>query len=122
MPRVFDEENREVVFQGAIDPHTPIGRGWLRASHRKLDPVRSRDYRPYHSHDEIQPLTPGVVYELDVEILPTCLVIPAGYRIGLTVRGNDYEYPGAGVTRLAHFRNNLTGCGPLPVVHRDGRA
>ena len=28
---------KEVVFQGAIDPHTPIGQGWLRASHRKLD-------------------------------------------------------------------------------------
>ena len=28
----------EVVFQGAVDPHTPIGQGWLRASHRELDP------------------------------------------------------------------------------------
>ena len=28
---------KEVVFQGANDPHTPVGQGWLRASHRKLD-------------------------------------------------------------------------------------
>ena len=36
--RVFSADLREVVFQGAIDPHTPIAQGWLRASHRKLDP------------------------------------------------------------------------------------
>src|SRR5207237_8993450 len=35
--RVFTPDMREVVFMGAIDPHTPIAQGWLRASHRKLD-------------------------------------------------------------------------------------
>ena len=35
--RVFTGDLKEVVFQGAIDPHTPIAQGWLRASHRKLD-------------------------------------------------------------------------------------
>jgi predicted acyl esterase len=35
--RVFSPDLKEVVFQGAIDPHTPVGQGWLRASHRKLD-------------------------------------------------------------------------------------
>ena len=35
--RVFTGDLKEVVFQGAIDPHTPVGQGWLRASHRKLD-------------------------------------------------------------------------------------
>src|SRR6185436_18103083 len=30
--RVFTGDLKEVVFQGAIDPHTPIGQGWLRAS------------------------------------------------------------------------------------------
>ena len=35
--RVFSPDMKEVVFQGAIDPHTPIGQGWLRASHRQLD-------------------------------------------------------------------------------------
>src|SRR5262249_769353 len=44
--RVFDPENKEVVFIGSNDPRTPIGLGWLRASHRKLDPARSLAYRP----------------------------------------------------------------------------
>jgi predicted acyl esterase len=65
--RVFAPDGDEVVFQGAQDPHTPIGQGWLRASHRKLDPKRSLPYRPYHTHDEAQPLTPGMPVELDIE-------------------------------------------------------
>jgi predicted acyl esterase len=117
--RVFDAEGNEVVFQGAIDPYTPIGQGWLRASQRKLDSEVSAPHRPYHTHDEAQPLTPGEVYELDVEILPTCIVIPAGYRIGLTVRGKDYEYPHAVASRLSNFKNDLTGCGPF--LHNDPR-
>jgi hypothetical protein len=35
-----------------------------------------------------------VVYPCDVEILPTCIVVPAGWRVALTVRGKDYEYEG----------------------------
>ena len=52
----FQPDCKEVVFQGAIDPHTPVAQGWLRASHRKLDPKLSTPYRPYHTHDEQQPL------------------------------------------------------------------
>ena len=73
---------KEVVFQGALDPHTPIGQGWLRASHRKLDKKLTLPFRPYHTHDEKQPLKPGEVYELDIEIVPTCIVVPKGYRVG----------------------------------------
>ena len=72
--QVFDADGEEVTFQGAIDPHTPIAQGWLRASHRKLDPALSERWRPYHTHDEKQPLEPGAVYELDVEIWPTFTV------------------------------------------------
>jgi len=117
--RAFDPDGEEVTFQGAIDPHTPIGQGWLRASHRKLDPTLSTAYRPYHSHDEVQPLRPGHAYELDVEIWPTSVVLPAGYRLGLTVRGKDYEHPKAGGDRLATFKNELRGCGPF--LHDDLR-
>ncbi len=117
--RVLTADMKEVVFQGALDPHTPISQGWLRASHRKLDPTLSTPYRPYHTHDEKQPLTPGQVCELDVEIWPTCIVIPAGYRIALTVRGKDYVYPGGSGGRLSNMRNEFTGCGPF--LHNDAR-
>jgi uncharacterized protein len=116
--RVFTPDLREVLFQGAIDPHTPIGQGWLRASHRKLDPALSTPYRPYHAHDERQPLRPGEVVELDIEIWPTSIVAPAGHRIGLTVRGKDYEC-GASGGRQSNFKNELKGCGPF--LHDDPR-
>ncbi|MEK6710994.1 MAG: CocE/NonD family hydrolase, partial [Nitrospinota bacterium] len=77
--RVFDPNMKEITFQGALDPHTPIAQGWLRASHRKLDKKLSLPYRPYHAHDEKQPLKPGQVYELDIEVWPTCIAVPAGH-------------------------------------------
>jgi len=82
------------VFQGANDPKTPIAMGWLRASHRELDTENTLPYRPYHTHTNKQPLTPGDVYELDIEIHPSGIVVPAGYRIGLSVRGKDYIWGG----------------------------
>jgi len=111
--RVFSPDMKEVVFQGAIDPHTSIGQGWLRASHRQLDKKISTPYRPYHTHSKKQPLRPGEVVTLDVEIWPTSIVVPKGYRIGLTVRGKDYVYPGGSGGRLSNFKNELTGCGPF---------
>jgi predicted acyl esterase len=116
--RVFAPDLKETVFAGALDPHTPIGQGWLRASHRKLDPKLTTVYRPYHTHDEKQPLTPGKVYELEVEIWPTGVVVPAGYRMALSVRGKDYVYPGGGA-RLASMKNVFTGVGPF--LHDDLR-
>jgi predicted acyl esterase len=116
--RIFDASGDEVTFQGAIDPHTPIAQGWLRASHRRLDPELTRPYRPYHKHDRIEPLTPGQVYELDIEIWPTSIVAPAGYRLGLSIRGNDYQYEGdLGQASISTFKNRLTGCGPF--LHDD---
>jgi uncharacterized protein len=117
--RVFSPNMKEVTFQGALDPNTPIAQGWLRASHRKLEPTLSLPYRPYHTHDEVQPLTPGQVYELDVEIWPTCIVVPVGHRIALTVRGRDYEYPGGLGTGLGTFAPAFTGVGPFQ--HNDPR-
>jgi len=111
--RVFDPDGAEVTFQGALDPNTPVANGWLRASHRKLDPERSLPHRPYHTHDEVQPLTPGDVYELDVEVWPTCIVVPAGWRLTLTVRGRDYEYAGdlGAFARTFHYAHR--GVGPF---------
>jgi predicted acyl esterase len=117
--RVFTPNMEEITFQGALDPHTPIAQGWLRASHRKLDPKLTLPYRPYHTHDERQPLTPRRVYELDVEIWPTSIVVPAGYRVGLTVRGRDYEYPGGPGAGLGTLGAVFTGVGPFR--HDDPR-
>jgi hypothetical protein len=118
---LFDPDGDEVTFMGALDPNTPVAHGWLRASHRGLDPDLTLPYRPYHTHIRPEPLVPGEVYELDVEIWPTSIVVPAGYHIGLTVRGKDYRYDGE-LTEFAktfHYANR--GIGPFKHTDRDDR-
>ena len=43
-------------------------------------------------------------------------MLPADYRIGLSVRGRDYEHPVSG-GRLSNFKNELRGCSPF--LHDD---
>ena len=114
--RIFDPAGKEVLFHGALDPKTPVGQGWLRASHRKLAPKLSLPYRPYHSHDELQKLKPGEPVELEIEIWPTCIVVPKGWRIALSIRGRDYEHDDAPAT-LSNMKNPMKGCGPF--THDD---
>lgn len=97
--RVFDPQGEECTFVGAHE-RVPMAMGWLRASHRKLDPLMSTPYRPYHAHDEKQWLSPGEVVPLDIEIWPTSMVFPAGYRLVLTVQGHDFVVTAPG--RLLH--------------------
>ncbi|MBT3930684.1 MAG: CocE/NonD family hydrolase, partial [Rhodospirillaceae bacterium] len=115
--RVFQSDMKEVTFRGALDPHTPVASGWLRASHRKLDPERSTEAAPFHTNDEVQELTPGEVYEVDVEIHASGIVVPKGYRFGLSIKGCDYVYPGETNAGLSNMKNVFTGVGPF--LHDD---
>lgn len=112
--RIFSPNDEEIIFRGAMDAHTPVAQGWLRASHRKLDEQRSLPYRPYHPHSEIEPLKPGEIFECDIEIWPTSIVVPAGYSLKLTVSGRDYEYEGEIDEESRKFhRYPSRGCGPF---------
>jgi hypothetical protein len=117
--RAFTPDLREITFAGAIDPHTPIAQGWLRASHRELDESLSKPYRPYHKHQKKQPLQPGQRVELDIELWPTSIVLPAGYRLGLSIRGKDYIFAEKTGLKLSNFKNELLGCGPF--LHNEPR-
>jgi predicted acyl esterase len=119
--RVFDPRGKEVTFMGSTDPNTPIANGWLRASHRRLDPARTLPHRPYHPHDRVEPLTPGQVYELDIEIVPSCIVVPAGWRVALTVRGKDYEYEGELSDFGKTFHYGTRGTGGMTHADPDDR-
>ena len=116
--RLFDPSGKEKAFQGALDPHTPVAQGWLRASHRRLDRRLTRRWRPYHTHDRIQRLKPGKPVVLDIELWPTSIVVPKGWRLGLSVRGRDYEHGGA-PARLSNMKHPMRGCGPF--LHNDLR-
>ena len=83
------------MFIAAPEPKSPVTQGWLRVSQRKLDPKRSTEYLPYYPHDERQPLEPGEIYEVDLEIWPMGLALPEGSRLTLTIQGKDFERAGA---------------------------
>jgi hypothetical protein len=57
-----------------------------------------------------------VPVELDVEIWPTSIVVPPGYRLALSVRGKDYEYDGTNAAP-PHAPYEMKGVGPF--THTD---
>ncbi len=118
--RLIDPAGQDVTFIGSNDPRTPVGLGWLRASQRKLDAKLSHPYRPWHTHDEERPLKPGEPVELDIEIWPTSIVVPPGYRLALSVRGKDYEVDGSDVA-LPNAPYPMKGVGPFLHIDPDDR-
>jgi predicted acyl esterase len=116
---LLDSDGKEVLFASAFEPRAPLTQGWLRLSRRKIDAAKSRPWRPWHSHDEIQPLLPGEVYTVDIEIWPTSIVVPVGYRLALTIQGQDYDH-GLPERRLAYGREQF-GSGPYWHEHPGDR-
>jgi putative CocE/NonD family hydrolase len=58
-----------------------LTKGWLRGTHRELDPARSTPWRPSRKHDKNVPLVPNQIYDFDIRLLPTSFLFKAGYRI-----------------------------------------
>jgi putative CocE/NonD family hydrolase len=97
--RNIDRDGRDVWEVGQQQQDVPVAKGWLRASHRKLDSRLALPYRPYHSHDERLWLKKGQPVRLDVEIWPTCMVFRKGHRIRLDIQPRD----GAGSVPYTHY-------------------
>jgi putative CocE/NonD family hydrolase len=74
---------------GAQPTFTPVSKGWLKASHREKDPQRSTETRPFYTHANPQPLTPGEIYQFDVEVLPISYVFKKGHHIRLEIVNGD---------------------------------
>lgn len=84
-----EPDGREIWGVGPELNDVALTQGWLRASHRKLDKDKSLSYRPYHTHDVIEPLVPGEPVALDIEIWPTSITIPPGSRLILEIGGHE---------------------------------
>ncbi len=105
----LDEEGRLAC------PTDGISRGWLRASHRALDETWSRPHRPFHPHDRVEPLEPGDVYELAVEMWPGEWEFAPGHRIQLLVAPADSPVD----STFTHFFGRRAGTDTLH--HAPGR-
>jgi predicted acyl esterase len=66
-----------------------LTRGWLRGTHRKVDPKRSKPWEPFHPHTKSEPLTPGKIYEFNIPIVPTGNLFKAGSIIKLKISCSD---------------------------------
>ena len=97
--RNFGPDGKEVFEVGSQGQPTVLTKGWLRASHRKLDKNKSLPYRPYHAHDERQCLSPGMPVECQVEIWATSIVLQKGHSLHVDVSAVD----GAGTAIYTHY-------------------
>jgi uncharacterized protein len=72
----------------------PVALGWLRASHRALDPQRSTPECPVLTHRTEQKIPPGTIVPLAIEIWPSGTRFEAGETLRLVIQGSDiYDYP-----------------------------
>jgi predicted acyl esterase len=93
-----------------------VTRGWLRASHRALDPARSTDMVPYHTHRDPQPLEPGEVYKFEISLEPQAYRFKAGHRIRLEVVNGDS--PATEALWSHYYRPDKIGA---DTIHHDAR-
>ncbi len=87
--RHFDAQGNEVLETGQQGSPVPVAKGWLRVSHRELDPDLSTPWRPYHKHTHRKYLKPGEIVKVDVEIWPTSMIFAKGHRLQLDVQPRD---------------------------------
>ncbi len=97
--RNIGPDGKDVWEVGQHRQPVPVTKGWLRASHRKLDPQRSLPYRPYHAHDERWWLEPDRPVECQVEIWPTCMIFEKGHKLRLDIQSRD----GVGSAPYTHY-------------------
>jgi predicted acyl esterase len=86
-----------------------LTRGWLKASHRALDPARSKPWRPWHplTRQAQQKVTPGAITEYAIEILATANLFRRGHRICVEIAGADMPTGVAGATNAEYVPNHI---------------
>jgi predicted acyl esterase len=91
-----------------------VTKGWLRASHRKLDPKRSSEHAPVYTHTDPEPIVPGKVVRYEIAVMPTAHRFRAGSRIRLEIANGDssvtegvfsHEYSAAKIGRDTIFHD-----------------
>ena len=96
----LDARGAEVAFYGKTGYNRgPAAMGWLRVSERELDTVRSTPYQPVLTHARSQPIAPGEIVPVEIEILPSSTLFKQGETLRLVVQGRDlFPHPSLGHT------------------------
>ncbi|HXR90478.1 MAG TPA: CocE/NonD family hydrolase [Steroidobacteraceae bacterium] len=96
----------------------PVALGWLRASHRELDPARSRPEQPFHSHTREQRLSAGERVPLEIEIWASSTLFHAGEKLRVLVQGRDI--PEGALPNAPFARHEDTRNSGMHVIHAGG--
>ena len=96
----------------------PVALGWLRASHRELDPTQSTSFLPVLAHQRSLPLEKDKPTELTIEILPSGTRFESGESLVLVVQGTDIKrYP----KPLVYSRHQSDTNRGTQVLHTGGK-
>jgi predicted acyl esterase len=82
-----------------------LTRGWLKASLRAIDPVRSLPWKPWHrlTRRSRQPVAPGEINEYSIEILATANLFKAEHRICVEISSLDLPTGVSGSTNVEYI-------------------
>lgn len=116
----LNERGEEVGFTYyAFFENGPIALGWLRASHRELDPDRSVPERPFHPHRREERLVPGEPVKLEIELWPFSVKFAAGETLRLVVAGADIYKKEEGLMLPFALHENTRNTG-THILHTGG--
>ena len=86
-------DGKEVVFEGSYGfAFDMITKGWQRAAHRELDQELSTPWQPVHTHRRVEPLSPGEIVEVNIEMRPQATRMRAGDQLHLELRGQWFYH------------------------------
>jgi putative CocE/NonD family hydrolase len=66
-----------------------VSRGFVRASHRAVDPARSRSMQPWLRNDRAEPVAAGSPTEYRIPIEPAGRTLAPGHRLRLSISSSD---------------------------------
>jgi putative CocE/NonD family hydrolase len=95
-----------------------LTRGWLKASHRALDPKRSKPWKPWHplTREAWKPVKPGEIEIYAIEILSTANLFRKDHRICLEITSLDLPTGCSGLTNVEYIPYHI--CSSKATVHK----
>jgi putative CocE/NonD family hydrolase len=113
--RTAKEGEREIPWDL---PERELTRGWLKASHRAVDPKRSKPWRPWHplTREAWKPVVPGEISQYAIEICSTANLFKKGHRICLDITSLDLPTGVAGATNIEYIPYHI--CSSKMTVHK----
>ena len=99
-------------------PERELTRGWLKASHRALDPKRSWPWKPWHplTREAQKPVVPGEINEYVIEILATANLFKRGHRICIEIASLDLPTGVSGTTNVEYIPYHV--CSSRTTLHK----